>query len=300
MQEQRGIRRIHEPVTVGVPFPKGIVFDPLGLTLFDQHDRPRELQVQILARWFDDSIKWALLDFLADVEPKASAEYQVKYCSTPHTAAPNIPVRRVADAIVVDTGQGAFCINTHTLKPFDRIEMQGSPIVTTPGSKIVLTDDAAREYEPTITQLSVDTAGPIRTTLGVHGKFYTSTRKTFADFTARLNFYAHSNFVEVKFTLRNPRAAHHPGGLWDLGDKGSIYFKDLSLHVPLASNEQPRTHWLVQPDEPLIQSHSPNVEIYQDSSGGENWNSANHVNRFGKVMTSFRGFRVTGRRCRPT
>src|SRR5688572_27390806 len=162
VDEHRGIRRIHEPVTVGVPFPKGIVFDPFGLILLDQHGRPRGLQVQILARWFDDSIKWALLDFLADVEPRASAEYHLKYCSTPHTAAPNIPVRRIADAIVVDTGQAVFCINTHTLNPFDRIEMQGSSIVTTSGSRIVLTDDATREYEPRITQLSVDTEGPIR------------------------------------------------------------------------------------------------------------------------------------------
>jgi hypothetical protein len=293
VEEYRGIRRIHEPVTVGVPLPKGIVFDPLGLTLFDQHDRPRELQVQILARWFDDSIKWALLDFFADVEPKASAEYCLKYCSTPHPAASNMPVRRFSDEILVDTGHAAFRINTRILKPFDRIEMQGSPIVTRPGSRIVLTDDAAREYEPSITQISVDTEGPIRTTLSVHGKFYASTRKAFADFTARLNFYAQSNFVEVKFTLRNPRAAHHPGGLWDLGDEGSIYFKDLSLQIPLASNEQLRTYWLVQPDEPVIQSDCSSFEIYQDSSGGENWNSANHVNRFGEVMTSFRGFRVT-------
>ena len=38
---------------------------------------------------------------------------------------------------------------------------------------------------------------------------------------------------------------------------------------------------------------SASVEIYQDSSGGENWLSSNHVNRFGKVTHSFRGYRIT-------
>ena len=34
------------------------------------------------------------------------------------------------------------------------------------------------------------------------------------------------------------------------------------------------------------------LEIYQDSSGGENWDSRNHVNREGRVPCSFRGYRV--------
>ena len=37
---------------------------------------------------------------------------------------------------------------------------------------------------------------------------------------------------------------------------------------------------------------SSGLLIYQDSSGGENWQSRNHVNRNNEVKTSFRGFRV--------
>lgn len=33
--------------------------------------------------------------------------------------------------------------------------------------------------------------------------------------------------------------------------------------------------------------------MYQDSSGGENWKSTNHVNRFGRVMNAFSGYRMT-------
>jgi hypothetical protein len=36
----------------------------------------------------------------------------------------------------------------------------------------------------------------------------------------------------------------------------------------------------------------PNLLIYQDSSGGENWQSLNHVNRDNEVKTSFRGYKL--------
>ena len=39
------------------------------------------------------------------------------------------------------------------------------------------------------------------------------------------------------------------------------------------------------------------LEIYQDSSGGQNWRSTNHANRHGQVMQTFQGYRVTADDC---
>ena len=38
-------------------------------------------------------------------------------------------------------------------------------------------------------------------------------------------------------TLRNPRKAEHPGGLWDLGNGGSVYLRDAALTLALPSGE---------------------------------------------------------------
>jgi hypothetical protein len=97
----------------------------------------------------------------------------------------------------------------------------------------------------------------------------------------------------MQVTVHNPRAARHPGGLWDLGDEGSVYFKDLSLRVPLRTQNISHIAWAPRPLQPLKQEPSSHIAIYQDSSGGENWRSSNHVNRFGQVMQTFRGYRVT-------
>ena len=50
--------------------------------------------------------------------------------------------------------------------------------------------------------------------------------------------------------------------------------------------------WTVQPQEPFADIEGAGVEIYQDSSGGQNWQSTNHVNAEGRVMHRFQGYRV--------
>ena len=51
---------------------------------------------------------------------------------------------------------------------------------------------------------------------------------------------------------------------------------------------------------------TPPFEIYQDSSGGDGWDSTNHVNRERRVPVTFRGYRIrsgdgerTGQRASP-
>ena len=46
---------------------------------------------------------------------------------------------------------------------------------------------------------------------------------------AATSFFAGSATVRFDVTLRNPRRAEHPGGLWDLGDPGSVYVRDAAL-----------------------------------------------------------------------
>jgi hypothetical protein len=98
--------------------------------------------------------------------------------------------------------------------------------------------------------------------------------------------------LKIDFTIRNPRAARHRSGLWDLGDPGSIFFKDLSLSFKLAGRDRGAAFWKERP-ELAVQTAEGALEIYQDSSGGKNWRSTNHVNRFGEITQLFRGFRVT-------
>jgi hypothetical protein len=127
----------------------------------------------------------------------------------------------------------------------------------------------------------------------MQGVFLEDARDALAHFISRLSFYTGSGRVELRFTLHNPRAATHPGGLWDLGDEGSVYFQDLAIHLPVRMQNNARCMWTPQPYQPLVPSAGARLEIYQDSSGGQNWRSTNHVNRHEQVMHTFQGYRVT-------
>ena len=60
-----GSRR-SEPVTVGVPFPRGLLATPADLRLSTPAGEDQPVQVTALDRWHDGSVRWALLDFQAD------------------------------------------------------------------------------------------------------------------------------------------------------------------------------------------------------------------------------------------
>jgi hypothetical protein len=111
--------------------------------------------------------------------------------------------------------------------------------------------------------------------------------------------------VRVEYTLHNPRRAAHPGGTWDLGDRGSVLFRELSLGLMFRSSEPAQLHWMAEPDQAPASGTGP-LEIYQDSSGGDRWHSRNHVDRTGDVPCEFRGYRIrhagverTGNRATP-
>ena len=67
IEERSGIARFDEPVTVGIPLPPHAVMHPDQLVLLDQKGQPSLLQSQVLARWFDGSVKWVLLDFQMNI-----------------------------------------------------------------------------------------------------------------------------------------------------------------------------------------------------------------------------------------
>jgi hypothetical protein len=50
--------------------------------------------------------------------------------------------------------------------------------------------------------------------------------------------------------------------------------------------------WAAEAGQDVELAQGAGLEIYQDSSGGENWQCRNHVNREGRVPCSFRGYRV--------
>jgi hypothetical protein len=252
------------------------------------------LQARAIAVWPDRSIKWVLLDFFAAV----AASGRTVYSLTCLPDSRNLPVKadgcridKTAETWVVNTGRARFSIPLDVLGPFSAVAIGDACLLSRSGSEVQLTDAHGRFYRPVIGDVIEEENGFVRTILRIEGEFRRRRSVPFCRFITRLVFYTGRSSVVMELQIHNPRAACHPGGTWDLGDKGSVHFKDFSLVFQLsgsfkhlswdcgdkhANNCVPETKWL----------------LYQDSSGGVNWDSSNHVDHSGKVPLRFRGYRV--------
>ncbi len=295
VEESAGYQRAAEPVTLGVPLPRGLLSGADELTLSDPAAGQLSLQADPLAHWPDGSIKWLLLDFQLSVAAGARKELLLNTNSTgsPAGYVHKVTTSQEKDAFIVETGVSRFALNPKIFQPFKSVRVAGEEMVDADASCVTLTDAHGNECRPEICTFQSEAAGSLRTTLKVTGRFRTAQGKAFASFVARLHFFAGKSLVKMTFTLHNPRAAKHRGGLWDLGDPGSLYFNDLSLQVGLQTSGPVTTQWQAQPADAPGHTTGRDLVIYQDSSGGENWRSSNHVNRCGEVRHSFRGYRVS-------
>src|SRR5262249_16798645 len=105
---------------------------------------------------------------------------------------------------------------------------------------IQLTDAKDRLRNTRIERMVVESTGPIRATIRCDGGF---TGRSPLKFVAGLSLFAGTGLVRLGLTIHNPRAARHRGGLWDLGDPGSVLFRDLSLVLAGGAGERVRQVW---------------------------------------------------------
>ncbi len=68
--------RIAEPCSIAVPFAVGALNDPSVVTILDA-GKPIPIQLQVTAKWPDDSIKWLLIDFQADLPGNAPKNFEL-------------------------------------------------------------------------------------------------------------------------------------------------------------------------------------------------------------------------------
>jgi hypothetical protein len=278
------------PVTCGVPWPRGALPDVARLALRDVRGRPVPLQARALDRWLDGSVRWALLDWQAET----GAEPYRLAAGDGTGLQPEAPVRVAArdGGITVETGAARFDLGAGDAFPFRTVTAGGAPALDADRSRFAAEDESGRVFLPRVTAAEVEVAGPVRVAVRLRGELTSSGAEPMADFDARLHFFAGSAVVRFELTLRNPRKADHPGGLWDLGNGGSVYLRDAALTLALPPESRPAAlACSPEPGSAFEPAEAP-LELYQDSSGGENWKGSNHLNRRHVVPNTFRGYRL--------
>ncbi len=285
-----------QPATVGVPFPRGLLDRTSRLALFDPVGAAVGLQARPSARWPDGSVQWALLDFLVERPPVGEAEWRLVIGDEdePERAAASPPsavvsIKETAEALIVETGAARFHLDRRRLGPINQVEIGGRRLLDEALVATILTDDGGRVRSPRIERAQVEEGGPVRATIRFEGSFRGRGRP--CRFEARVSLFAGTALARVELAIHNPRRARHRGGLWDLGDPNALLFHDLSLALGLRDAGPFEVRWTEAPGQPARRTDAA-FEIHQESSGGKNWKSRNHINRTGEIPPRFRGHRA--------
>jgi hypothetical protein len=296
--------RVNEPVTLGVPFSPGVLKDPSVLALSNSEGRIQTLQAQTLAQWPDGSTRWLLCDFFADVPAHGESQWSLHPAGEKSSPPDAIEVTRRDKNLEINTGAATYVLDDGTFRLFGVRTPTGMDLQ--PG-KVSLIDESGTSWQAVVDEMNIEVCGPVRCTVAVCGGFRNGTSELLK-YESRLSVWAGTARSQLEFRIHNPRAAKHPGGLWDLGDASSIFLRELALSWALPANgsypcllrPEIAQEWIpVHPSEPAT--------VYQESSGGEHWDSPVHLNRDGRVPMRWRGYKVesgerssSGLRAQPT
>ncbi|WP_319525805.1 hypothetical protein [uncultured Desulfosarcina sp.] len=288
-------------VSASVPFARGELRACESLILKSVVGTALQAQFRSLNRWHDGTVKWLLCCAIVDQEqcregrlllservhlPKAKSKYRVQEDEY---------------AFTFSSETFSCIVDRKRLRPFSSIESNG---LSYDSMEIGLWDEQGSLCEAEITDSKIIRQGIFSTEIALNGEFVRDGRMLLK-FYAVLEIFPRHAHVRFRLRLHNPRAAVHPGNLWDLGDPGSVLFRRLMLK--LGQGGERITLAGLKLDDFILPEFSESVTIYQESSGGENWNSPVHLNRDGRNPVTFRGWRLladdkmiqTGDRCQP-
>lgn len=279
-----------EPVCFGVPLAKDIAFDRVWL--ISPRGEKTPCQFEVTATWANGTPKWVLVDVLFTEEStegpwhlgldEADLAGQNRQDST-------LPMG-LHESWRARGGVFQFDFDCSEVRPFKALSMIAEENATTVAqSRCVLIDANGREQIASAESiLQVEAKGPVRTTVHATGKFKSvGNLRT----SIRTSVFQDADLIRLDISLHNPQRARHPGGLWDLGDDGSIFFRGFSVEIDLLPDNDGQTVvWSTVYDAQPTSTTCGHWNLYQDSSGGKHWQSQNHVNRDGESTVRQRGY----------
>ncbi|MGQ9663415.1 MAG: exo-rhamnogalacturonan lyase family protein [Kiritimatiellia bacterium] len=223
--EPAGVTRVSEPASGGIPLPWGQFRQDQAFVLLEGE---REIPLQTLPLVVDEKgyLRWILLDFQTDLEPRQKKAFVLRTVAPQVRPKTGLKITNTADGIALDTGKILLRVSrTAPFSLFSAVNVNGVPVIR--GGEVSYTDslDGKTYVADKPSSVDVEYAGPLRATVKVAGRFV-GDEQTKLTYVARITVWAGRSDVHVKYSLANSNEEHYT---WRR-------IKDSSIVLKFASN----------------------------------------------------------------
>ena len=293
VKEPSGYPRVREPICVGVPVRlervQGEVHsnaNPGKLLLVDSLRRiiPATFEpLQFMST--DRQFQWFLVKFLCDCRSHEELFYSVVEGQTTFRSVDLAPMTDTASfkhhrdevANAVDGGMVIELSDSLTVKIDLRVKVLGAK------------EKSVQLRRSTKTEGRKSVLGPP----GISKSHIFTGNTNGLTIELKIDCWDDASLAKLELVVHNPRRAEHANGFWDLGDPQSILVESIEVLFSidqLVQGQERIVRWQRNPGEKIDLTKKSRWSLRQLGSGGANWNSRNHVDRFGNVCITEHGF----------
>lgn len=292
LTEKTGKPRKSTPVQFGVPLPKGLFFNHRELSVITDDGSVLASNISATTLWPDNSIKWCLVKMQVNLTASESLKLQIVKHSEKRDTSQCLSkyILDTETEIKVKTKSCLFELGKTRFNFLNKVIRNNQDLIN--HGYCNLKTKKHGQLEPEITnyryQTSFSSDCPLSSELTFEGVFQTNNGELIANFETTLTFYIKTDLVKCSLTVHNPKPAIHASGLWDLGDPNSLIFSSFNLGI--SANDITAINYKTNITQPWQTADKQALTIYQESSGGQNWDSPNHKDSSNTIPYSLNGF----------
>jgi len=275
------------PVTFGVPFPAGALWDASKLRVVDGEGRELPSQCEATGLWAPEgSVKWVRFDAL--VNSREACYVQVAREPVRSEPARALTLKKRGDDIVVDTGAAVYTLGPGP-SPIKEIRSGGRVVATcerTRGLYVVDQKGNVASASAEGEDVRIEADGPVAACVRFEGFYRREDGQQVARHTTRVELFAGQPFARVThtFTITN--------------DTNEIWFKDVGWELAVMPGAEPkasfgvsREDWRKSTTEPLAgrQIRSMLQDRHYRHAHGENHFRLDRIDEQGTAETILEG-----------
>lgn len=191
--------RLQEPVGVALPFAKGKLSTLDNISIV-QDGKALMIQPKVTSRHNDGSIRYAYVDFLADLPANKGAKAELLLDGSNKNDCTGIVIENTGDGFFVNLGNTLFSVKNNSESIFDMVD-DGRKVYSQDNFVGPYLKTSDGDYSVCINEWRVVDGGPVKATLAAKGcNTYGETK---VEFEVRLTGFYNKPWVEMSYRIIN-------------------------------------------------------------------------------------------------